>query len=325
MKNTRVFVTMVKQKHFIIVKVKNSLNIKVSSPSHVLVIMRGIPGAGKSTEAHKIAATVGGVIHSTDNLIEAAGDYNKFFKDMIDGKDFSPLHKMHAKNNKNVKADIDEGILTIILDNTNIKANEPKELVEYALKAGYADENIKFVEVGTAGLTAEALADRNTHGVPLDKIEKMIQSMTSIGPLTVTKVIKAKPMFKVSNILWTAVVLDEASKKKLMTALKHKIPKGWDSFGSHMTITFGKGLPKELKDDNGKMVHLMATEIGISDMAVAVKVSGYPSKNDIPHITLGVNTDGGGKPVMSNDIENWEKLDSHINLSGIVTEFKRTK
>jgi hypothetical protein len=301
---------------------KNALNIEVTKPDNILVIMRGIPGAGKSTEANKLVGD--GLIHSTDSLIEASGiGYGKFFKDMIDGKDFSPLHRMHGLNNKNVKTSIDEDISPIILDNTNIKANEPKELVEYALKAGYADENIKFVEVGTAGLTAEALADRNTHGVPLDKIEGMIKAMTSVGPLTVTKVIKAKPMFKMSNILYTAVVLDETSKSKLLTALKHKIPKDWDIIAHHMTITFGKGLPKEIKEDKGKVVHLTATDIGISDMAVAVKVSGYQSKNEIPHITLGVNPDGG-KPVMSNDIDKWEKLDSHINLSGIVTEFKRT-
>jgi hypothetical protein len=69
--------------------------------------------------------------------------------------------------------------------------------------------------------------------------------------------------------------------------------------------------------------------VGISDMAVAVGVEGYPAfENDgitpkrKPHVTIAVNTEAGGKPVMSNDITNWIKLDSYINVSGVVTEEK---
>lgn len=300
---------------------KNSLGIEVTKPNNVLVIMRGIPGSGKSTTAKRLVKN--GVIHSTDDIIESKHDYNKFFADMIEAKDFSPLHKVHSENNKNAKASMIADISPVIIDNTNIKANEPKDLVEFALKLGYADENIEFVEVGTAGLLAEELAERNTHGVPLDKIEMMIESMNSVGPLTLEKVIKAKPMFKNKpKILYSAVVLDDASRSKLFTALANKIPKDWEPIAHHMTIIFGKGLPDEMKEDNGKKVNLMATEIGMTDKVIAVKVIGYPSTNAIPHITLAVNVADGGKPVMSNDIVNWVKLNSHINLSGIVTEIK---
>ena len=57
-------------------------------------------------------------------------------------------------------------------------------------------------------------------------------------------------------------------------------------------------------------------------MAIAVKVDGYPSKNPIPHITLAVNRAQGGKPVMSNDIKNWEKFEGELTLSGKVVEKK---
>ena len=299
---------------------KNSLKVEVTRPNDVLIIMRGIPGAGKSTLAERLVKE--GVIHSTDKVIEAKGDYNNFFKLMIESKDFTPLHKAHSENNKNVKKSIDAGISPVILDNTNIKANEPKELVEYALKAGYADENIEFVEVGTADLTAEELAERNTHGVPLEKIKSMIDSYKSVGPLTLKKVLEAKPMFKKKPVLFASVVLDEPSQAKLITALRHYVPEGWDIHGHHMTINFGKGLGKERKEDEGKTVTLVASEIGISDKNVAVKVHGYPSDNEIPHITLGVNTAEGGVPKMSNDITNWNRLLSHINLRGVVTEQK---
>jgi predicted kinase len=299
---------------------KNALGIEVIRPNDVLVIMRGIPGSGKSTTAKRIVGN--GVIHSTDDIIEAQGDYNEFFANMIANKDFTPLSQAHSQNFKNAKASMDSGISPVVIDNTNIKANEPKNYIEYALKLGYADENIEFVEVGTGGLSAEELAQRNTHGVPLDKINMMIQSMESVGPLTLQKVMDAKPMYSNKPKLFASVVLDDNSQQKLVTALRHYIPEGWEIIAHHMTINFGKGLGPDRIDDLGKTVNLVASEIGISDMAIAVKVHGYPSDNNIPHVTLAINKAGGAKPVMSNDITKWTKMNSHINLRGTVTEQK---
>ena len=89
-----------------------------------------------------------------------------------------------------------------------------------------------------------------------------------------------------------------------------------------MTIVFAKGLPDDLKGDLGKSVSLRATDIGVSDMAVAVKVDGYSTANTIPHITLAANTAAGGKPFMSNKITNWKPLGSYVSLTGVVTEIK---
>jgi hypothetical protein len=89
-----------------------------------------------------------------------------------------------------------------------------------------------------------------------------------------------------------------------------------------MTINFGKGLPERFKSDLGKQKTIKAIEIGISEMAIAVKVSGYYSDNKIPHITIAINPNGG-KPVMSNNITDWKSLDgSPIELHGTVTEQK---
>lgn len=297
---------------------KNIMGIAISRPNQKLIIIRGIPGAGKSHLSKKLVGE--GIIHSTDTVIEYDNDYKKFFKDMIESKDFSNLSKAHSENFKRAKASMYEGISPVVIDNTNIKANEPKNYVEAALKMGYDEKNIEFVEVGYAGQTAEFLAERNTHGVPLDKIKSMIESYKSVGDMTIKKVLEAKSMYKPSKI--AMVELDDKSASKLFTALVHRVPKGWKPFCHHMTINFGKGLGKDRMEDMGKKVSLMATEIGISDMAIAVKVSGYPSDNDIPHITVAVNSEAGGKPVMSNQITNWKPLQPHINLSGLVTEKK---
>jgi hypothetical protein len=72
-----------------------------------------------------------------------------------------------------------------------------------------------------------------------------------------------------------------------------------------MTIALGKAV----EDENllGSVQTLIVTQIGKSDMAVAVRVEGFPSKNKIPHITLAVNPEGG-KPFMSNKIEEWKDI-----------------
>lgn len=126
----------------------------------------------------------------------------------------------------------------------------------------------------------------------------------------------------VPNISYSAVVLDEQSKNKLLTEFGSKIPEGWEKIAHHMTITMG-GLPPEKKSDVGKTVTLMATHLGVSEKAIAVKVSGYFTTNQNPHITLAIDRKGGAKPVDSNKITNWETLPQQISLSGKVTEYSR--
>jgi len=124
-----------------------------------------------------------------------------------------------------------------------------------------------------------------------------------------------------SDILYSAVVLDKASHNKLLERFGFsmpKIPDGWKVFAHHMTIAFGKGVDN--KEDIGKEVTFKVTKVGLSDMAMAVQVEGYPSKNVIPHITIAVNPDG--KPVMSNDITKWQDI-KPFYLLGVVTEIKK--
>lgn len=298
--------------------IQNSLGVTVSKPDQELIVMRGIPGSGKSTKAKELAGSKG-VIHSTDDVIEAQGDYNEFFANMIANKDFSPLSKVHSINIKNLINSLKAGITPVILDNTNIKQNEPKEVVKAALEMGLDDKNIKFVDIGNGGLSAKELADRNTHGVPLDKIEAMIASHSSQGPLSIASVLGSKDMYSKSDVLYSAVVLNKESRDTLLSKLEDMTPEGWKVIAHHMTIVFGK--PVQNQEDLGKEVVLTVTELGLSDMAMAVRVEGYQSNNAIPHITIAINPDGG-KPVMSNNITDWDKI-KPFNITGIVTEIKK--
>jgi predicted kinase len=296
---------------------KNILGVSVTRPNQELIVMRGIPGAGKSTKAKSLVGQ--GKIHSTDDVIEAGGDYREFFAKMIASGDFSPLSKVHSQNLKDAIESMKAGVTPVIIDNTNIKHNEPKDYVKAALELGFTDNNIKFVDVGTAGLEATQLAARNTHGVPLEKIEAMIASHTAQGPLTLKSVLDSKDMYKSSNVLYSAVVLDKASHNKLLDKFALEMPEGWKTYAHHMTITMG-----ELKDktDIGKEVILKVTKVGLSDMAMAVQVEGYQSKNDIPHVTLAVNALKNAKPVMSNQITNWQDIKPFF-VTGFVTEITK--
>jgi predicted kinase len=298
------------------IMMKNVLEIRVTRPNQELILMRGIPGSGKSTMARALVGE--GIIHSTDDLIEASGDYGAFFKGMIESKDFSKLGEMHAMNFGNTQRSLVDGVSPVIVDNTHIKPSEAKQYVKMALEMGLSEDNIKIVDVGTGGVTAQVLSERNTHGVPLDKISSMISSHKAHGTLTVSTILEAKDMYNQKRVSYAGVMLDDKSKSVLFSELSEFIPKGWKTFAHHMTITFGK--PLQDRGAIGNTVNLTATHVGGSDMAIAVKVEGYPSDNDIPHITIAVNVDQGGKPFMSNKITKWSPLNSPINLSGVVQE-----
>jgi len=297
---------------------KNSLNYMITRPDQKLIIMRGISGSGKSTKAKELKGD--GVIHSTDDVISSMGDYNKFFADMMANKDFSPLQKAHQTNLKNAVNSMKNGISPVIIDNTNLAPWEAKAYVKAALEMGFDDGNIEIVNIGTGGASAEELAKRNTHGVPLDKIKQMIDKYNSNKDITIADILKETNKDKPKKVLYSAVVLDGESRAKLLE--KFPTPKGFKVFAHHMTIVFGKGLDD--KSEVGKRVTLTVTELGKSDKAMAVKVEGYPSANEIPHITLAVNTSKGGKPFMSNQITNWSPVENfnveNFTVTGIVTE-----
>lgn len=166
---------------------KNILGVVITKPDQELYIMRGIPGSGKSTLANTLVNE--GVIHSTDMLIESTGDYNGHFNKMVESGDWSPHTKMHRKNYLNAKESMIKG-LTPVIDNTNLRLREVENYIIEALKLGLDENNIKIVDVGLGGQTAEVLAERNSHNVPLKTIQKMIQTYNSVGEITVSRVVE---------------------------------------------------------------------------------------------------------------------------------------
>jgi hypothetical protein len=136
------------------------------------------------------------------------------------------------------------------------------------------------------------------------------------------------------NITYSGVILDVKSKNRLLTNFIYKDADfaGWKILADHMTICMGE-LPEHIKrywlDEE---VELIATELGISDKAIAVKVEGFfniiKSTKDLdddivrfPHITLAINPIDA-KPADSNFITNWQVIEP-LKLKGTVQEIKR--
>ncbi len=122
---------------------------------------------------------------------------------------------------------------------------------------------------------------------------------------------------------YTSIMLDKESKRRLFKRFIHLIPKDWEIVDApHMTINMGpiaKGPadPKLLGTD----AELTVISIAANDLVMAVGItSPVPSKNEKKHITLAVNRNAGGKPVMSNQLADWEPLSDPFDLYGTVTE-----
>ena len=124
--------------------------------------------------------------------------------------------------------------------------------------------------------------------------------------------------------LYYGMFLDEGGKTTLLDALRDIVPSDWKPYCEHMTVIYNDGSENAAKwaesceKELGKRVVLMVTELGVSDRAIAVKVSGYPTNNAIPHITVAVAP--GAKPVESNRISNWRK---YSEIPGLSATLKR--
>lgn len=128
-----------------------------------MVIMRGLPGSGKSTLAVAVATLGQGVPFSTDDFFVGGDGVYRF--------DPAKLVEAHAWNQGRVREAL-RGDGPVVVDNTNIRLWEMAPYVAMADEAGWA------VEVATPltewARDAAECARRNSHGVPLATIERML-------------------------------------------------------------------------------------------------------------------------------------------------------
>lgn len=133
-------------------------------------IIRGAPGTGKTTEARKIIDENENAVHcSADNYFYEVAELNgTSYLEAFDRRLVGKAHQFcwHAF----IHALVVMGEKTIIVDNTNIYKWEYENYVFLAEQLGYEVEII----ITDMSESAEVYHERNTHGVPLDVIQRML-------------------------------------------------------------------------------------------------------------------------------------------------------
>lgn len=136
-------------------------NLISGNDKNKLIIVRGLPGSGKSTLAKNIAGD--------DGLIISADDY--FIKDGVYTYDSHKLKDSHIWARNRAKVAMENKHHLVVIDNTNVRKWEAKPYVKFGVDNDY---EIEFVEVETPwSRNPSECSERDTHGVPLQVIEKM--------------------------------------------------------------------------------------------------------------------------------------------------------
>ncbi|XP_015717872.1 NEDD4-binding protein 2 isoform X2 [Coturnix japonica] len=168
----------------------------------VLVLLRGVPGSGKSYLARMILEdNPGGVILSTDDYFYRGGKYHY---------DAYCLGEAHDWNRKRAKEAFEMKISPIIIDNTNIQAWEMKPYVTLAQQFKY---KVIFREPDTWWkFKPKELERRNIHGVPKEKIKRMLEQYERC--LTVNSILASSVPEKSEVTAWNEDPCQEGSHRE---------------------------------------------------------------------------------------------------------------
>ncbi len=146
-----------------------------------VVIMSGPSGSGKSTLSKNIALA----LHSQNKVCQIFSTDNYWLRpDGSYGFNARELEQAHEWNLKKFKefvkdSDFQKVDCTAIIDNTNLRWNEMKSYVEFALTEGWKVE----IQRLNCELTPDELFARNVHQVPLQVIQRQVARWQSAEEL----------------------------------------------------------------------------------------------------------------------------------------------
>ncbi|XP_043282407.1 uncharacterized protein [Venturia canescens] len=145
------------------------IKAEIMRGNKILILMRGLPGSGKTTLANNLIATsIGGnaasYVYSTDDFFVNLGRGRVYKFDPL------KLSEAHMFNQTRVAEAMRNGRTPIIVDNTNIEAWEMRPYATMAVKSGYT---VEILEPNTPWAhNPKRLAEKNTHNVTRAKINE---------------------------------------------------------------------------------------------------------------------------------------------------------
>ena len=108
-----------------------------------------------------------------------------------------------------------------------------------------------------------------------------------------------------------------------------QIPQSYRIFCHHVTIVYNDGSPEKqehaakIESIVGQPFWVKINSIGFGNGVIAFGVSNIKTQNEHSHITIA--TAPGIKPVASNTIENWTKIDEFSVMGTLDVTMKRFK
>jgi hypothetical protein len=154
------------------------------------------------------------------------------------------------------------------------------------------------------------LAKQGFRGKEIDNEKKRIETE------------KFKMSMGKSSVSYSGVVLDQESHNELINLLHERFKDidDWREIAHHMTISLGP-VPMKYRGLIGQDIDLTVDGIGHTSDAVAVRIdTNMEVPGTIPHVTLAVSP--SGKPVMSNNITNWQSI-SPFKINGKLEEIPK--
>lgn len=149
----------VKEKH----KMVDPIQSRINNLEKILIIMRGVPGSGKSYLAHQLKGN-GVALSADDYFINYQGQY-VFDRNL--------LGVAHEWNQKRANEELQKGTNPVIIDNTNLEAWEIQPYVMMALRHNYS---VELIEPDTPWREdVRVLSQKNIHRVPREKIREMLE------------------------------------------------------------------------------------------------------------------------------------------------------
>jgi len=146
-----------------------------------LYIMSGIPGAGKSTWIANNVEQSAPVCSADHHFLDRVTGEYKF--------DFRQLAAAHSECFNKFKANLDNLVNTIVVDNTNTTWGQCARYVEAGLSAGYEVVVVRLV------VDPSVAAARNVHAVPAASVATMASRQ-----LVIPQDIKNNPKFSMVTV-----------------------------------------------------------------------------------------------------------------------------